>query len=425
MKKTIRNLIIGKNNYIESWTEYRQVILSGQFTLIAIILCTMYTLIDLSWGIYITIPVYSFCTAMLIIAIYQHRKGRHCSAYYIIFPTLNFIVYLFASSEAPATGAYILFLPIALGAFAVFNYKQRVIAVNLAALTYTLFVIAYFVDFSILPKRLYSDEELMANFMVNFAVALPTSILAIYLLISLNHHNGRELVNSNRMLKKLNEELDRFVYSTSHDLRAPLSSVTGLINLAKNNPNPNEVNRYLGMMAHRVDALDKFIKDITDYSRNNRMQITREQVNVHQLVQQIWESLMFSAEAQSIIFLNEIPQDLVIENDSKRLHMVMSNLIANAIRYHDNRKEKKYIRVYQHAIGTSFAIHVEDNGQGIAPEIQKKVFDMFYRGNETSQGSGLGLYIVKETITRLAGTVHLYSQPRVGSTFIVTLPVNG
>lgn len=425
MKKAIRNLIIGKNNYIESWIEYRQVILSGQFTLIALLLCTMYTLIDLSWGVYITIPVYTFCAAMLITAIYLHRKGKHCTAYYIIFPTLNFIVYLFASSEAPATGAYILFLPIALGAFAVFNYKQRVIAVNLAALTYTLFVLAYFADFSILPKRLYTEEELMANFMINFAVALPTSILAIYLLISLNHHNGRELVNSNRMLKKLNEELDRFVYSTSHDLRAPLSSVSGLINLAKDNPNPAEVNRYLNMMTHRVNALDKFIKDITDYSRNNRMQITREPVNVYQLIKEIWESLMFSADAQSITFLNEIPQDLVIENDSKRLHMVMSNLIANAIRYHDNRKEKKYIRIYQHAIGASFSIHVEDNGQGITPEIQKRVFEMFYRGNETSQGSGLGLYIVKETITKLAGTVHLYSQPRVGSTFIVTLPVKG
>ncbi|MBL7843888.1 MAG: HAMP domain-containing histidine kinase [Cyclobacteriaceae bacterium] len=423
MKKAIRNLIIGKKNYIESWMEYRQVILSGHFALIAILVCSMYMALDFSWNVYPSTIVYLFCIAMLSLAIIMHRKGNHCTAYYIIFPTLNFVVYLFASSEAPNTGAYILFLPIALGAFAVFNYKQRVIAVNLAALTYTLFVLAYFADFSILPKRMYSEDQLMANFMVNFAVALPTSILAIYLLISLNHHNGRELVNSNRMLKKLNEELDRFVYSTSHDLRAPLSSVTGLINLAKNNPNPAEVNRYLNMMTHRVNALDKFIKDITDYSRNNRMQITREQVNVYELTQEIWESLMFSPEAQSITFINEIPQDLIIQNDSKRLHMVLSNLISNAIRYHDPRKENKYIRIYQHAIGTSFSLHVEDNGQGIAPEIQKNVFEMFYRGNETSQGSGLGLYIVKETINKLAGSVHVYSQPRKGSTFIVTLPI--
>ncbi len=423
MKRAIRNLIIGKNNYIDSWTEYRQVILSGHFALIAIMVCFIYTLIDLSWDLYRPLPVYLFCIGMLSLAIGLHRRGKHCTAYYIIFPTLNFVVYLFAASEAPATGAYILFLPIALGAFAVFNYKQRFIAVNLAALTYSLFVLAYFGDFSILPKRMYSEQELMANFLINFAVALPTSILAIYLLISLNHHNGRELVNSNRMLKKLNEELDRFVYSTSHDLRAPLSSVAGLINLAKDNENPQEVKRYLGMMENRVNTLNKFIKDITDYSRNNRLEITRERIRVHELANEIWEALKYTPEAQMITFKNEIPEDLIIQSDTRRIHVILSNLISNAIRYHDLRKEDPYIRLQHYAVNTSHSFSVEDNGQGISPEIQKRVFDMFYRGNESSQGSGLGLYIVKETISKLAGSIHLNSHPRKGSTFTFTVPV--
>lgn len=422
MKRAIRNLIIGKNNYIDSWTEYRKVILSGHYALIAITVCLLYAVLDLSWGLYKPIPVYLFCVGMLSLAIGLHRRGKHCTAYYIIFPTLNFVVYLFAASEAPATGAYILFLPIALGAFAVFNYKQRFIAVNLAALTYSLFVLAYFGDFSILPKRMYSEHELTANFLINFAVALPTSILAIYLLISLNHHNGRELVNSNRMLKKLNEELDRFVYSTSHDLRAPLSSVAGLINLAKDNENPQEVKRYLGMMENRVNTLNKFIKDITDYSRNNRLEITRERIRVHELANEIWEALKYTPEAQVITFKNEIPEDLIIHSDTRRILVILSNLISNAIRYHDLRKEDPYIRLQHYAVNTSHSFSVEDNGQGIAPEIQKRVFDMFYRGNESSQGSGLGLYIVKETISKLAGSIHLNSHPRKGSTFTFTVP---
>lgn len=423
MKRAIRNLIIGKNNYIDSWTEYRKVILSGHYALIAITVCLLYTIIDLSWGVARPVPVYLFCIAVLFVALILHRKGKHCSAYYVIFPTLNFVVYLFASSEAPATGSYILFLPIALGAFAVFNYKQRFVAVNLAALTYSLFVLAYFGDFSILPKRMYSEQEQMANFLINFAVALPTSILAIYLLISLNHHNGRELVNSNRMLKKLNEELDRFVYSTSHDLRAPLSSVAGLINLAKDNENPQEVKKYLGMMENRVNTLNKFIKDITDYSRNNRLEIAREEIRVHDIANEIWEALKYTPEAQLITFKNEIPEDLVIQSDSRRIHVILSNLISNAIRYHDLRKEEPYIRLQHHAVNTSHSFSVEDNGQGIAPEIQKRVFDMFYRGNESSQGSGLGLYIVKETISKLTGSIHLNSSPRKGSTFTFTVPI--
>ncbi|MBX2965185.1 MAG: HAMP domain-containing histidine kinase [Cyclobacteriaceae bacterium] len=422
MKRAIRNLIIGKNNYIDSWTEYRQVILSGQFALIAIIVCALYLMLDLSWGIYKPIPVYVASIFVLSISIVLHRAGRHCAAYYVLFPALNFIVYLFTSSEGMATGTYILFLPVALGAFAVFNYKQRIIAVNLAALTYALFILSYFSDFSILPSRGYSEEEKMANFLINFAVALPASILAMYLLISLNHHNGRELINSNRMLKKLNEELDRFVYSTSHDLRAPLSSVAGLINLARDNENPQEVQKYLGMMDNRVNALHKFIKDITDYSRNNRLEIAHEKIYVHNLANEIWEALKYTPEAQIITFRNEIPEDLVICSDTRRIHVILSNLVANAIRYHDLRKEAPYIRLQHHAVNSSHSFSVEDNGQGIAPEIQKCVFDMFYRGNESSQGSGLGLYIVSETIAKLAGSIHLNSYPRKGSTFTFTVP---
>jgi signal transduction histidine kinase len=102
--------------------------------------------------------------------------------------------------------------------------------------------------------------------------------------------------------------------------------------------------------------------------------------------------------------------------------VVLSNLIANAIRYHDHRKEKRYIKVYHHITSSSFSLHVEDNGQGISPEIHTKIFDMFYRGNESSQGSGLGLYIVKETLAKLSGTIQLCSTPRQGSTFSISMP---
>ncbi len=422
MKKTIRDLIIGENSYIESWTEYRQVILSGQYALIAIALGIVYLTIDLAWGIYQTIPVYLFAIGFLVITLYLHRKGDHCTANYFLFPSLNVVVYLFAASESPDTGASLLFIPVALGAFAVFNYNQRIIAINFAALTYALFMAAYVGDFSILPKRIYTEEELLVNFLINFAIALPTSILAIYLLISLNHRNARELVNSNKLLTKSNEELDRFVYSTSHDLRAPLASVLGLINISNNTENMEEIKRYLGMMKQRVNSLDGFIKDITDYSRNNRLQITSSRVNLHYLASEIWESLRYTSGAEDITFTSSIPQDFEVETDSARLQTVLSNLLSNAIRYHDQRKENKFIQLSCQQTGQSFSLHIEDNGQGIDPQYQKRIFEMFFRANESSQGSGLGLYIVKETINKLSGTIQLQSVPRVGSTFTLKFP---
>jgi signal transduction histidine kinase len=326
------------------------------------------------------------------------------------------------SSESIYTGAFIFFIPISLGSFAVFNYQQRKMAVWFALFAFALFSLSLLTNFSLLPFRDYDESYLRLNLLVNFFLAFPISLTAVYLLISLNHHSATQLDDSNRQLKKLNKELDRFVYSTSHDLRAPLLSVLGLLNLTEENKDEKEQKHYHGLMRRRVLALDKFIKDITDYSRNNRLNIVSESVSLATLTNEIWESLRYSDDARGIEFINALPLELTVMNDGTRLRVVLSNLIANAIRYHDHRKEKRYIKVYHHLTNNSFALHVEDNGQGIAPEFHSKIFDMFYRANESSQGSGLGLYIVRETLAKLSGTIQLCSTPRVGSTFSISVP---
>ncbi|NJM26994.1 MAG: HAMP domain-containing histidine kinase, partial [Bacteroidia bacterium] len=305
---------------------------------------------------------------------------------------------------------------------AVFGYTQRLFSILMAISSYVLFVSAYFFDFSILPHRDYTPEMELLNIIINFSVGMPASIMVIFLMITLNHRNAAELTNSNSLLKKVNAELDRFVYSTSHDLRAPLASVLGLIDIADRAPDAEESKRYLGMMRDRVLSLDKFVRDITDYSRNNRLEVARERFALADLAQEIWETLKFAPEASNIDFQLEIPHDAEVESDRNRLQIVLTNLIANAIRYHDQRKEDKYIRVRYHVNGKSFYLKVEDNGQGIEPEFQGRVFDMFFRANEKSKGSGLGLYIVKETMAKLAGSIQIESAPSVGTTITVKIP---
>jgi signal transduction histidine kinase len=331
-------------------------------------------------------------------------------------------VYLFASSEASNTGSFMFFISTSIAAFAVFSYKQRLLSILFAVFTYVLFVMAYFIDFSILPIRNYSEDMVLFNIVVNFTAAFLASVMAIYLMITLNHYNALQLSSNNKLLTKTNAELDRFVYSTSHDLRAPLTSVMGLIDITDRSENLNEIRRYLGMMKGRLHSLDKFIKDITDYSRNNRLEVTREKVKLHDLAADVWESLKYTPEAQSIDFKIDIPETLEIRSDKNRLSIVLSNLISNAIRYHDLRKEEKFIRLRHQVNGKGFYIKVEDNGQGIPSEFHNKVFEMFFRGNENSQGSGLGLYIVKETMLKLSGTIKLESTPGVGTTFIAKFP---
>ncbi|HTF17769.1 MAG TPA: HAMP domain-containing sensor histidine kinase [Chryseolinea sp.] len=420
---TIRNLIIGKTRYIDSYVEYKRVMVSGKLALLYILVCLGYIAYDLPTGNLSEVPVLGATILLLALTICYHRHGDHKTGHYCLLTTVNCALYLVASSESPNSSALIFFLVNTIAAFAILSYQQRLHAILFAVFTYTLFVLSYFVDYSLLPERRYDEETLVYFMILNFSAALPAAILSVNLLVALNRHSALKLVENTDLLMKTNAELDRFVYSTSHDLRAPLSSVMGLINITEKSREPEEVVKYLGMMRDRVMSLDRFIRDITDYSRNNRLEVKREKVYLRCLIDDIWESLKFSSEAETIQFRNDIPEQLFIHVDRGRLQVVLGNLISNAMRYQDSNKNDPFILVEHYITDNIFCLKVADNGQGIPKEYHTKVFDMFFRANEKSKGSGLGLYIVKEAIMKLSGSIHLDSEPTAGSTFTIRLPL--
>ena len=422
LKHVIRNVIIGDDKFIESYSEFRQALLSGEFAIVGIIFCIVSGVFNFRIGYTETLPVLAGTASLFGLTLVLHRRGNHILANYVLLATMNTAVYLLASSESAKTGSFLFFIVSSIASFAVFSYNERLLSIIFAVFTYVLFTLAYFVDFSILPHRDYSDDILLFCIIINFSAALPGTVMTVYLLKTLNHHHAMELVENNILLSRTNEELDRFVYSTSHDLRAPLSSIMGLINITLDSQNPNDVKRYLALMKDRVHSLHDFIKDITDYSRNSRLEVKREPVKLADLAHEVWESLKFSPEAENIDFIINIPDDVYIESDKNRLRVIISNLISNAVRYHDLKKDQQYIRMHYQMNGRVSYIKVEDNGQGIATEYHTKIFDMFFRANEEAKGSGLGLYIVKEALMKLSGTISLESTVGVGTTFTIVLP---
>jgi signal transduction histidine kinase len=422
VQKVVRQVILG-SVFIESDDEYKKTMFSGKLALLAILLSLFYLIGDYLQGFYYTTYVYLSAIAVFSFSIYLHRAGRHCLANYFLLPVANMLVYLMASSETPGTGTFVFFITTSLAAFTVFGYKQRLLSVFFLGFTFVLFVLAYYPHFSLLPLRHYSSDRIVLNMVVNFTVALPASAMCIYLQVSFNYQNAKQLREKNALLSKANTELDRFVYSTSHDLRAPLASVLGLINVIHTTENLSDIRRYLGLMKDRVNALEKFIKDITDYSRNSRLEMVKEKLNVKYLVEEIWDMLKYTPEAEHIRMIIEVPENIEMETDRTRLKVVLGNLISNSIRYHDPAKQDKYIRLRYQENSQSFYLMVEDNGQGIDPQHHQRVFDMFFRASETSKGSGLGLFIVKETLDKLSGSIQLESRPGIGTTFKVVLPV--
>lgn len=235
--------------------------------------------------------------------------------------------------------------------------------------------------------------------------------------------NSEELLKTkNEELKKINEELDRFVYSASHDLRAPLTSLLGLISIAQTDRYINGITEHLDLMKRSVLKLDSFIIDIINYSRNARLDLDVEEINLETLVEETLDNLKYISSADKIEKFVDIKQSVPLYSDSKRISILLSNLISNAIRYHNLILDDPFIKIQGKVTRKEVVLKIIDNGKGIGKQYLTNIFEMFFRASEDSKGSGLGLYIVKETVHKLKGTVSVFSEVGKGSTFTVTIP---
>jgi signal transduction histidine kinase len=304
-------------------------------------------------------------------------------------------------------------------AFALLGFKQRNLAFLFILLSVALFLISYWVDFDFIEERTYSKEYLQSSYTINFLVTLICSIAIIYFLMDIHYHSEKAILLKNDQLQKANAELDRFVYSASHDLRAPLSSLLGLIEVAK--MDHQGIDHYLGMMKTKIHDLDDFIKEIISYSRNARMEVRKQPVNLRKSVSEVTEALTFSVGNPDINIENMVSENIVLNTDSVRLKIVLSNLIDNSLKYRDVKKEKPFIRIEALEKDDVKVIVVKDNGVGIDQLYLDKIFNMFFRASEHSKGSGLGLYIVKETLNKINGSIRVESSLGNGTTFMVSI----
>jgi PAS domain S-box-containing protein len=230
------------------------------------------------------------------------------------------------------------------------------------------------------------------------------------------------LKKQNEELIKINAELDRFVYSASHDLRAPLMSVKGLLNMIKLDPDKKNVENYLSLIDRSVQKLDHFISDIINYSRNSRMDLMRKEIDFDALLQESIDSLKFMEGAEQVRSIRSISIPSPFFSDYSRLLIVFNNIISNAVRYRDHWKKDSFLKIDIHGNEEKVVITFADNGVGIADEYIDRIFKMFFRANADSKGSGLGLYIVKSAIEKLNGTIQVQSRLGEGTTFVIEIP---
>lgn len=236
------------------------------------------------------------------------------------------------------------------------------------------------------------------------------------------YNSKSELKQKNIELQVANEELNKFIYSISHDIRSPLTSILGIINLTQIMPGLNEAKPYFDMINERVTHLDSFVKKLIDYYKNNRSEEINELIDIEKLIKGTMSFL--NIEEKNIDFKLNIMQTSSFYGDPYRLGIVFENLISNSVKYQDPEKTKPTIEIDLNISPQKLELKISDNGIGIEEKHLNSIFKLFYRTEDSLKktGSGIGLYIVKEAIKHMGGQITVLSEINLGTVFTVILP---
>lgn len=340
---------------------------------------------------------------------------------------ISAFAFSFAITAPYRAGTHIHFILIVLIVLAVLNNRKHRVFFPVLFFIYLIYLAASFPDFNPLNRRVFSEELLKSYFLLNTTVFFVMAYLVLWWLFNLHKSyelelkkKAEEYAKQKDIAEEANKNLDRVVYTITHDLRAPLNSIQGLLSLAEHG-NKEEVAEYYSLIARQVVSMKSYIQDIVEYNRNAKTTVETQQVVLADLLQEVIDSLKNSSDT-AIHFDVLASRSILLKSDPVRVKVILSNLVSNAIKYRDTLKSKPWVKVVVEQKGAFIEISISDNGIGIGQEHQSKIFDMFYRATSEREGTGLGLFIVKETIEKLGGQISVSSEPGQGSCFRFTLP---
>lgn len=235
-----------------------------------------------------------------------------------------------------------------------------------------------------------------------------------------------EIKRQNTDLRRLNEELGQFAYSASHDLKAPLTTLDGMLlclqddlddgNLPSAHANSARARDLAKRLAHLIEGL-------LGFARSEHLEAKIDEVNLHDLVETVALDLRAPFSSHGVEFRNEVPQELFLCTDHRRLSQALENVLCNGAQFSNRNRDDRFVAIGARRDGNDLVITIEDNGVGIPTEVHDQVFVMFRRfGNHDQEGSGLGLALVKQHIDHLGGRI-TFDSDETGTTFTIRHPI--
>jgi PAS domain S-box-containing protein len=224
-------------------------------------------------------------------------------------------------------------------------------------------------------------------------------------------------------LQTSNKELETFIYKASHDIRGPLASIMGLVNVSKLELKDELSQKYLGMIGQAASKLDYTLSELVKAMRIKDVSQLKDEIDFHPLIKDVLSRFSY------YLGFSRMKLDLRIEVKQKYLsskavlETILQNLVENSIKYQNMRNESPVLRISACDSEAGVQLVIADNGIGISKNVQAQVYDMYFRGTDSSKGSGLGLYLVKKGVEKLKGSISLKSDEGYGTEFTILLPL--
>ena len=237
---------------------------------------------------------------------------------------------------------------------------------------------------------------------------------------------NKDLALSNKQLEDVNYELSRFTYSASHDLKAPLATMMGMLKFSQSDIQQGNTDKALVTISHAKTLSERLktrIEDMLELAKSDLDDEIEVEANIENIVESAWTRMVELYPDVNANLTTTFEYHTPPKISETRLNIIFENLISNALKYSDPSRNPAEVDVTIKSDNERLIISVSDNGIGIPSQYHGKVFGMFQRfANTKQQGSGLGLAIVKKNVEKLGGEINFASSPK-GTSFKISLPV--
>lgn len=263
------------------------------------------------------------------------------------------------------------------------------------------------------PQQIIQLQMLKGALFITF-----TALILFYLIKKYSQTISSQLIS----LDKANKDLELFIYKASHDLRGPIASLIGLSDIALKEITDPESQLYLQKINHKSLKLDGLLRELVAYINLRDGSIENDHFSLREAIDDVMVRLSYMPEYERVKISKTINQPADFYGDARIIKSVLEKLIENAYRY-SLPVENPQININISLQKNQLLMEVSDNGVGIPKHSLPQVFNMFYRASMLSDGNGLGLFIVRNLVEKLDGTVSIHSEEHKGTQVTVKMPV--